>query len=295
MRARSLVACALGAGLLGPAAGCERLLSIQDPVAIDGPGSDTAADCVDRGLPASAPLLLSEVVLAPTEGEMIEIVNPSSDDVDLSTYYLSDSGNYYRMPVDRTVDLTDFIVKFPDGAHLPGHGVITVAIDSPTNFFNTYSQKLPSYSLKDGSLTTIAMNGVPNLTNMGEPIILFQWNGRCDLVRDVDIMLAGMPTGTSNALPNKSNAQQDGPDPDTDPSTYAIELHSIAAQQAVPGSGVSTKRIALEDGHEIHNGTSNGPSGDDETSEDTAATWDGAPGNAFTAPTPGEVPPALTP
>jgi hypothetical protein len=47
MRAPLLVACTLGGCLLGAASGCEKLLSIQDPVAGDGPAHDA-------GLPASS-------------------------------------------------------------------------------------------------------------------------------------------------------------------------------------------------------------------------------------------------
>jgi len=67
----------------------------------------------------------------------------------------------------------------------------------------------------------------------------------------------------------------------------------LHAQGATPGGCVSTKRILLEDCHETLAGTGNGVGGHDETSEDTAVTWDGAPGNAFSAPTPGQVPATL--
>lgn len=295
MRAPLLVASTLGCCLLGAASGCEKLLSIQDPVASDGPILDAsdgpgpdAMSCVPSGLPQSSPLLLSEVALAPDAAEMIEIVNTSADDVPLSTYYLSDSGNYYRLPVSATVDNTDFIVKFPDNAVIHGHQAITVAIATPTDFASTYSVA-PSYSLRDGSLLTIAMIGAPNLTNEGEPIILFQWDGCSDLVRDVDILIAGTPSST-NALTSKSNVSQDGRDLGTVTSKYAIDVGTIHAQAGKPGSGQSTKRILLEDNHETHGGTGNGQSGDDETSEDTSLTWDGPP---FTAPTPGQVPAAL--
>jgi uncharacterized protein len=294
MRAPLLVACTLGCCLLGAVSGCEKLLSIQDPVAGDGPAHDGGIDTSDGGgPPPSSPLLLSEVVLTPDAGEMIEIVNTSSSAVQLSTYYLSDSGNYYRLPVGATVDTTDFIVKFPDNAVIQGHEVLTIAIATPTDFGNAYNNMVPSYSLRDGSMLTIAINGAPQLTNGGEPIILFQWDGRSDLVSDVDILLVGAPSGPTNALPNKSNATQDGPDPDAIAGKYAVDLGTIRAQPAAPGNGFSTKRIALEDGHESHSGTGNGQSGDDETSEDTAATWDGTTANPFTAPTPGLVPSQL--
>jgi hypothetical protein len=261
---------------------CEKLLDIQDPVpGVRDGGSNNDDAAIDAGLSRSSPLLLSEVVLAPSPGEMIEIANTSNQEVDLSTYYLTDSGGYYTLPLQASVQANDFIVKFPVGAKLAGHGVLVVAIDTPMNFAATYG-KAPSFSVVDGSMQTIAMNGQPTLTNEGEPIILFQWDGRSDLVRDVDIMLAGIPMGMTNTFPNKSGLQQDGPDADMLPSTYAVDRHTILPQPSAPGSGQSTKRIQLETGHEVQDGTGNGQSGDDETSEDTSVTWD----TAFTAPTP---------
>lgn len=290
MRARLRVACALGACAAG-LSGCERLLSIHDPVAGDGSiGGDDAA--IDAGPPAASPILLSEVVMTPDPGEMIEIVNTSNQDVELSDYYLSDSGNYYKTPFDPAVDMTDFIVKFPAGAVIRAHQAIAIAVDTPTNFLDTYTV-LPTYSLRDGSMTTIAMNGAPNVTNGGEPIFLFRWDGRSDLVSDVDLLLAGAPSGATNAFPNKSNVTQDGPDAGAEPSKYAVDLHTIVGQPGAPGSGLSTKRIALEDNRETQDGNGNGPSGHDETSENTALTWDGTASAPFTAPTPGTVPPAL--
>lgn len=268
----------LSVGLLG---GCEKLLDIRDPVpgVIDGGSDDDAS--TDAGLSPSSPLLLSEVVLAPSAGEMIEIVNTANQEVDLSAYYLTDSGRYYTLPVQASVQTSDFIVKFPVGAKLAEHGVLVVAVDTSTNFAATYG-KAPSFSVVDGSMQTIAMNGQPTLTNEGEPIILFQWDGRSDLVRDVDVVLVGIPTGTFNAFPNKSGIQQDGPDEGALPSAYAVDRHAILPQPSAPGSGLSTKRIRSEAGHEVQDGAGNGQSGDDETSEDTSTTWD----TLFTAPTP---------
>lgn len=272
----------LGLGLLS---GCERLLNIQDPVPADadrvirndgGIFSDAPAS------PPSSPLLLSEVVLAPTAGEMIEIANTSDQEIDLSTYYLGDNGEYYTLPTHSfSVSASDFIVKFPDGAKIAEHGAVVVAIDTAVNFAATYGVA-PSFSVADGSMHPIAMNGQPTLTNEGEPIVLFQWDGQSDLVRDVDIMFVGIPAGASNTFPNKSGVQQDGPDNDTLPTTYAMDRRTIASQPSAPGSGQSTKRIRFEFGHETQDGNGNGQSGDDETSEDTSMTWD----TAFTAPTP---------
>lgn len=295
MRAPLLVACTLGCCLLGAASGCEKLLSIQDPVA--GPGSDGGG--IDSGETGSSPLLLSEIVVAPTDGEMIEIVNTSNRDVDLSTYYLSDSGNYFRLPVGASVDAADFIARFPDNAVIPGHGVATVALGMPAKFAAVH-QMSPTYSLADGTMRVIVANA-PTLTNSGEPVILFQWDGQSDLVRDVDIMIVGAPSA-GNLLTSKSGMSQDGPDPDNRPSTYAMDANTIKPQAMAPPDPIgtppsiqvfSTQRILLEDGHERQGVGGNGQSGDDETSEDTSVTWDGTAAHPFGQATPGQVPSAL--
>ena len=48
-------------------------------------------------------LVFSEVVLTPSDGEYVEITNPTANDIDMSDYYLTDatdgSGNaYYNLP-----------------------------------------------------------------------------------------------------------------------------------------------------------------------------------------------------
>src|SRR5262245_3303629 len=57
-----------------------------------------APDMHDTPPATDAALLLTEVVLAPTGGEFIEVTNPTSGTVDLATYYLSDSGLYWKLP-----------------------------------------------------------------------------------------------------------------------------------------------------------------------------------------------------
>ena len=48
-------------------------------------------------------LVFSEVVLTPSDGEYVQITNPTANDIDMSDYYLTDatdgSGNaYYNLP-----------------------------------------------------------------------------------------------------------------------------------------------------------------------------------------------------
>lgn len=234
-------------------------------------------------------LLLTEVVLAPSAGELIEIANPSNTAVDLSTYYLSDNGGYFRLPAGlATIDSTDFLARFPAGASIAAHGVITVAIDTSANFMATYGVA-PTYSIASGTMTNIVSNGVPSLTNAGEVIVLFRWDGQADLVKDVDLLLAGAPT-VANSLVDKSAVAIDGPDAGTQTTAYAADARTLPMQGTAPASGKSTKRLATEAGHETQGSGGNGITGDDETSEDTAATWDST---GFGNPTPGVVPAAL--
>lgn len=239
---------------------------------------------------AAAPLLLTEIVLTPSLGEFIEIANPSTQPVDLSTYYLADAGAYFRLPVNAPiVDAADFLVKFPAGASIPAKGVVTVALDTAANFTTTYGAA-PTYSIASGTMTSVSANGVASLTNSGELIVLFRWDGQADLVRDVDIVLAGVPS-VANSLVDKSGVTIDGPDADVTPTAYAADSRTLAAQPAAHAVGMSTKRVSLEAGHELQTGAGNGLTGDDETSEDTTSTWD----TAFSAPTPGTIPTGLLP
>lgn len=253
---------------------------------IDSPGQ--AIDAPPSG--PLAPLLLTEVALQPSMGEFIEIANPNAQAVALATYYLADAGLYFRVPGGAPViDSADFIARFPAGASIPAKGVITVALDTAAAFTTAYSVA-PTFALTGGTMTTISSNGVASLTNTGELVVLFRWDGASDLVHDVDMLLAGAPS-VANALVDKSGVTLDGPDADVTSTAYKTDARTLTAQASAPPSGRSTKRIALETGYELQTGAGNGLTGDDETSENTAMTWD----TAFTVPTPGAIPTGLLP
>ncbi|MDB4962763.1 MAG: uncharacterized protein JWP01_2762 [Myxococcales bacterium] len=256
--------------------------------AIDAPDASPMVDAPSGG--TALPLLLTEVVLAPSAGEFIEIANPGSSPVDLSSYYLTDAGGYFRLPGGPpTLEAGDFIVRFPATAMIPAKGVITIALDTAASFTTAYGAA-PTYSLASGTMTMVVTNGVASLTNGGELIALVRWDGTSDLVRDVDIVIAGAPT-VANGLVDKSGITLDGPDSDTTATAYKTDARTVAAQATAPASGRSTKRTALETGYETQTGAGNGLTGDDETSENTAMTWD----TTFTLPTPGTVPTGLLP
>jgi len=257
------------------------------PDASSNPMPDTPGH-PDAPGPSGTSLLITEVALAPTAGELIEIANPTDQTIDLSTYYLSDSGHYFELPAGApAVDSSDFIARFPAGAQIAPGGVVTVALDTTANFQATYGIA-PDFSIASGTMTVVASTSTPTLTNAGELVVLFEWSGQSDLVNDVDMLLVGVPS-VANGLIDKSGQSFDGPDADSTPSTYADDVHSLSPQIAAPGAGTSTKRIELEVNNESHGG--NGIDGDDETSENTAATWD----SQFTAPTPGSLPHGLIP
>ena len=277
--------------LLGAAA-CASGTTPAQPVdaRFDGPGADADAPPGDGPPEVVAVPLLTEVVLTPNAGEMIELFNPSSDRIDLSTYYLTDTGNYFRLPAGGVaVDASDFVVRFPAGASIPARSAITVAIDTAASFQAHYGVA-PTFSIASGTMVGVAVGTMPTLTNGGELVALFHWDGQGDLVEDVDLVLAGVPSA-ANGIVDKSGVMIDGPDADTTPTAYKADARTIPPQASAPGVGLSTKRIRLEAGHELQLGTGNGVTGDDETSEDTSATWDTTA--TFSEPTPGAVPQSL--
>ena len=271
----TLSGCEWGGGNDAPA----NLLVPDAHASVDGRKADAAIDAaVDATMANPHHLLLTEVTLTPTGAEFIEITNPGLQPVDLTKYYLSDNGNYFKLPLGApTISQGDFIVQFPAAATIAPGGVVTIATGTAAAFTTAYGAA-PTYSIADATMLQTVINGTPSLTDGGEIVVLFQWDGTSMLVKDVDILLAGAPNPI-NGLVSKSGVTQGA-------STYATDLETIPSQASAPAAGTSTKRIAAEIGHEKQLGTGNGIFGDDETSEDTAVTWD----SAFTAPTPGTVP-----
>jgi hypothetical protein len=256
----------------------------------DGPHTDArvhrdGSDDRDAGSdgPPAAPahVLLSEICLGPDGAEFVEIVNPTTATVDLSQYYLANHGSYFKLPAGLpTLPLDHFVAKFKAGTTIPAGGVITVATLSASAFQTAYGVA-PTYSIADGTMTTVSLNGTARLTDTGALVVLFQWDGSTQLVRDVDFMITGTVNST-NQLISKSGYNQGGVQ-------YATDSNSIPQTLATPPLGKSTKRVAHEETHETQGGVGNGLTGHDETSESTMSTWD----QTFTAPTPNSAPAAI--
>jgi hypothetical protein len=252
---------------------------------------DAAPGSPDADVPAAkkaSHLLLTEVLLSPTGSEFVELANLTGQTVSLADVHLSDTAEYMMTPGGASPTTSDFIVRFPTGSTIADGEVIVVAIDG-TGFYTAFGANA-DYCLSGSGcipMLDVASGTGPTLTNAGEPIILFSWNGTADLVRDLDIVKAGVPT-TANPMPDKTGISVDGPDGDSVASSYSAESATMLGPSEAPGFDLSMKRIALEDGAETMGG--NGQQGEDETSENCSQTWDDAP---FSAPTPGSLPASL--
>jgi predicted extracellular nuclease len=238
-------------------------------------------------------LLLSEIVVTPTAGELIEIHNPTGWAIDLSDYYVTDAtfaggGTFYYNIVTGTNagggGFDDFHARFPNGASIAAGEYQTIALNGSTNFSATYGA-LPTYELyeDDGAPDAVpnmrealpgSINNQGGLSNNGEVVILYTWNGSSDLVQDIDYVLWG---DKAEAV-DKTGVSIDGPDGDAVPSTYKADT-AIGSQEVVAtgghSGGESFQRIDPNEGTETSIG-GNGINEDDETSENLPVTWETA-------------------
>jgi hypothetical protein len=274
--------------VLAAVAGC----SFSPPGVPSDASGDSGEGTIDSP-PSALHLLLSEIET--DNGEMIEIYNPTDTPIDLSqNYYLSDHNEYWRLPEHAqspiTLDASDFLVRFPaDSPALPPGGVAVIAINGIA-FRATYSGQSPDYTIlveagQSRPMDPIVPLTTPSLTNTGEMVVLFYWDGESDLVRDVDLVVVGSNVAPANAPVAKLAV--DGPDADTMPTAYAAEVLDLG-ELGDTAADRTHKRIERERDREVH-GAGNGITGDDETSEAIQVTWD----MRDSAGTPGAVPASL--
>lgn len=282
--------CLLAACRFEPTGGAGNL---PDAATSDGPSG------VDAQPGGQAHLVLSEIKSGPNEIEFIEIYNPTCADVDLSSYHLTDEPTYGLLPAWSSPPpppgFANAVVRFPAGSNL-GSGQAAVIARDGVAFEAAFGVTAPFALVNMGGsapMEFIAYHPSPDMiiANAGDPIVLFEWDGERDLVRDVDIAIAGSAPTDERELQSKHELAEsgiDGPDGDDVASLYLPDSISIPAMAAGDSAG-SYQRIAFEGEFEAQSG-GNGIGGHDETSEDTRNTWEQEPD---TTPTPGEVPEAL--
>ncbi len=237
-------------------------------------------------------LLISEFAVEPTAGEFIEIYNPTDAAIDLTNYYLTDAtfaggGTFYYNIVEGGGGgggFGDFHAQFPAGAMIAAGEHQTVALNGSDNFAATYGVD-PTYELFEDGATADAIpdmleatdgsiGGQGGLSNSGEFVVLYYWDGASDLVKDVDYLVWG---DKAEAV-DKTGVSIDGPDADTDSSTYLADT-PIADQYIVNTDNdddgnphdadlTAQRRLDLEDVENWSAG--NGIAGHDETSENTS-------------------------
>ncbi len=249
--------------------------------------------------PPPIQLLLTEIAVTPTAGEMVEIHNPTPLPIDLTDVYLTDatfaggSTYYYNIVTGMNAGgggFADFLARFPTGAMIAPGEYQTVALNGSDNFMTTYGV-LPTYELYEDAMAADAvpdmLEGLPGsindqggLSDGGEVAILFTWDGMSDLVQDIDYAIWG---DTAEAV-DKTGVMIDGPDGDATDSTYAADT-AIGSQVLITNSthagGSTWQRIDLAEGTETQAG-GNGTAGSDETSENLNQTW-----AEIAGPTPG--------
>lgn len=285
--------------------------SFSGPNALDGEVSNaTAATPFPIGaysaceLPVPTPdVLLSELVVTPTGGEFVEIYNPTSAAIDLSDIYLTDAtfagdgSFYYNIVTGATAGgggFGDFHARFPDGATIAPGEFQTVSLAGSDGFFAEHGIE-PTYELFEDAVAADAIpdlrealpgsiNNQGGLSNSGEVVILYNWDGASDLVQDIDYALWG---DAAEAV-DKTGVSVDGPDGDAIESFYLADT-AIASQDVIAGGshagGNSFQRVDFDEGVETQSG-GNGITGSDEMSEDLSVTWQEL------ATTPGAAPPA---
>lgn len=258
-----------------------------------GPGSgtpDAAETRIDAAEPPDAAtgekdhLLLTEIKTRSSGLEFIEVHNPTERTIALDDYYLADTLEYALLPGQfqgspaPAVTMSDFIVKFPAGTTIaPGDAYVVAVRPSLFEFFLGAEPDFRIGGEGSGPTMTRAYEGSIgsqiSLTDSGEGIALFFWDGESDLVTDVDLVDVGPDTTNSNALANKTGVSVDGPDSGRDASFYEADMFTMTNIGQELGIGESYQRVLPEEGHERHDVNGNGQFRHDETTEDIATTW----------------------
>jgi len=108
-------------------------------------------------------LIFTELVLTPSDGEYVKIINPTDTDINLSNYYLTDGTDlsngkaYYQLPSGDNYwsdSASDFICRFPSGYSLSAGETLTLSLRDSTKYVNSYGESA-DLTLNDDMLDAI--------------------------------------------------------------------------------------------------------------------------------------------
>ncbi|MCA2977892.1 MAG: hypothetical protein INH41_10585 [Myxococcaceae bacterium] len=240
-------------------------------------------------------LVITEVAVSPTPGEFVEVWNPTSAVISLTNVYVynatfqaADGGTSCSYPLVVSggacgTGFNDFNLRFPTGATIAPGEFQTIALTGAANycgFFSCQSSR-PTYEVAglgqpDDPLVANMLGDFDNrasifvaadggsglglLTNTGEELVLYSWDGLASTVQDIDYLVWGTSTTYRTDKTGSPGYQPDTP---------------LASQRPAVGSpttSTSYQRVCTNEGSERRTG-GNGLTGHDETSEDLDVTW----------------------
>ncbi len=245
-------------------------------------------------LSAADHLLVSEIFIPKSDQSgqaFVEILNPTDGDIDLSQTYIANYNRYYEVVSDpSSSNASHFLVQFPDRTISAGQTLVIALNDSI--FFERFG-KTPDFSIKPptGSaqaMQTVILGSGAKFESAKGMLILFRWDGAADLVQDIDYLPWGLSFFSSSWM-DKSGVAMDGPDADSNSSTYLDDAATDdQAALSAPTDGSSLQRTGVEEFAETQSG-GNGVSGHNEASEDWMQSFTAASPNPGTfSGTPGD-------
>lgn len=223
-------------------------------------------------------------MVTPTNGEMVEIVNPTNETVDLSDYYLTDAVKqstgkyYYNLPGATdfwSTSVSDFIARFPEGTIIDSGDTLLISMHTDSLFHSYYGIQSDLSLFEDmenaiEGITTISYGDNffewDLLGNDAEVLILFYWNGMSTTVQDVDYFLWGNTTHAvdkTGILTYEDDTSIENQNP----------IRTYSNSEIVDSMYV---RINFEEVSETQT-SGNGLTGHNETSENFTQSWSVAP------------------
>lgn len=233
-------------------------------------------------------ILISEISVQGTDQEFIELYNPTLQEVDLSQYYLTDLSNAVSNGTAMDNEFvkvttgtikpqqTDFLVRFPDGAKMAAGQRLVIVIANGATFESVVGVK-PDYEMLSKNPDVPDMLPAvgytlqsPSLTNDGEFVMLFTWNGTSKLVQDVDYFRWAADPAKNTGV-DRTGVSVSG---ETYKADVALKKDATSQQGLTThANGSSFCRKGPSEGAEKEVG-GNGIDGADETSEDFSNTWE---------------------